>query len=47
MVAKREEGRGGKDWEFGISRCKLLFIGWITNKVLLYNTDDCIQYDKT
>ena len=22
-------GRGGKDWEFGISRCKLLYIEWI------------------
>ena len=20
-------GRGGKDWEFGISRCKLLYVG--------------------
>ena len=23
------EGGGGKNWEFGISRCKLLSIGWI------------------
>ena len=37
-------GRGGKDWEFGISRCKLLYIGWINNKVLLYSTDNYIQY---
>ena len=22
------------DWEFGIGRCKLLYIGWINNKVL-------------
>ena len=22
-------GWGGKDWEFGISKCKLLHIGWI------------------
>ena len=21
---------GGMDWEFGISKCKLLYIGWIT-----------------
>ena len=34
----------GKDWEFGMSRCKLLFIGWINNKVLLYNTGNYIQY---
>ena len=33
MVAKGNKGRGGKDWEFGTSRCKLLYIGWI-NKVL-------------
>ena len=26
---------GGKDWEFGISRCKLVYTGWINNKVLL------------
>ena len=26
---------GGKDWEFGISRCKLLCTEWINNKVLL------------
>ena len=29
------EGWGGKDWEFRISRCKLLYIGWINNKVIL------------
>ena len=23
------------DWEFGVSRCKLLYIEWINNKVLL------------
>ena len=26
VVAKGEEGRGGTFWEFGISRCKLLYI---------------------
>ena len=26
---------GWKDWEFGISRCKLLYVGWINNKDLL------------
>ena len=35
-------GEGGKDWEFGVSRCKLLYIGWINNKVLLYSTGDYI-----
>ena len=37
-------GGGGKDWEFGISRCKLLYIEWIKNKVLLYSTGNHIQY---
>ena len=32
------------DWEFGISRCKLLYIEWINNKVLLYSTGNYIQY---
>ena len=32
------------DWEFGISRCKLLYIEWINNKVLLYSTGYYIQY---
>ena len=35
--------RGGMNWEFGVSRCKLLYIEWI-NKVLLYNTGNYIQY---
>ena len=26
VVAKGEVGWGGKDWEFGISRCKLVYI---------------------
>ena len=37
-------GRGGRDWEFGISRCKLLYTEWIENKVLLYRTGTYIQY---
>ena len=37
-------GWGGMDWEYGISRCKLLYIAWINNKVLLYSTGNYIQY---
>ena len=37
-------GRGGKDWKFGISRCKLVYIRWINNKVLLYSTGNYILY---
>ena len=33
-----------KDWEFGRSRCKLLYTGWINNKVLLSITGNYIQY---
>ena len=40
LVAKG--GGGRKDWEFGISRYKLLHIGWINNKVLLYSTENYI-----
>ena len=32
------------DWEFGIIRYKLLYIEWINNKVLLYNTGSYIPY---
>ena len=39
-----EGGGGGMEWEFRISRCKLLYIEWINNKVLLYSTGNCIQY---
>ena len=41
-----QEERGGreKDWEFGISRCKLLYIAWINNKILLYSSGNYIQY---
>ena len=45
----------GKDWESGVSRCKLyyiyiiyyikiLYIGWMNNKGLLYSTGNYIQY---
>ena len=33
---QRGGGWGGEDWEFEISRCKLLYTGWLHNKVLLY-----------
>ena len=44
VVAKGEGVGGGMDWEFGISRCKLLYIEWINNKVLLCSTGNYIQY---
>ena len=33
----RQEG-SGVDWEFGVSKCKLLRSEWISNEVLLYST---------
>ena len=44
MIAKEEGDGGGMDWECGISRCKLLYIEWIKNKILLYSTGSYIQY---
>ena len=34
---------GGLGWEVGVSRCKLLYIERINNKVLLYSTEDYIK----
>ena len=31
------------DWEFGVSRCKLLHLEWISNEILLYSTGNYIQ----
>ena len=39
-----EGGGGGMEWEFGVSGSKLLYIGWINNKDLLYSTGNYIQY---
>ena len=44
VVAKGKGDGGGLDWEFGISRCKLLCIEWINNQILLYSTENYIQY---
>ena len=43
VVAKWEEGGRGRDWEFGVGRCKLLHLEWISNEFLLYSTGDSIQ----
>ena len=37
-------GEWGIDWEFGVSRYKLLHTEWINNKVLLYSTGNYTQY---
>ena len=42
VAAKAERGGSGMDWEFGVSRCKLLDLEWISNEILLYSTGNCI-----
>ena len=36
------EKGSGMDWEFGISKCKLLNLEWMGNEVLLYSTGNYI-----
>ena len=43
VVAKGERGVSGRDWEFGVNRCKLLHLEWISNKILLHSTEKYIQ----
>ena len=44
MLAKGKRGRREMNWEFGISRCKLLHIEWINNTVLLQSPGSYSQY---
>ena len=44
MVAKGKSGSRGVDWESGISRCRLLYIEWINDKVLPDNTGNYTHY---
>ena len=37
-------GGGGKDWEFGMSRFRVLHIKWINHKILPYSTGNSIHY---
>ena len=43
IVVAKGEG-GGMDWEFGVNRCKLLYIEWVNNKVLLSSKGKSIQH---
>ena len=43
MVAKVDSGMGVKGCEFGVSRYKLLSIGWINSKVLLHSTGNILN----
>ena len=43
-VARGEGEESGRDWQFRVSRCKLLHLEWINIlKVLLYSTGNYIQ----
>ena len=44
MVIQRKGGGGEIAWEFGTSRCKLLYMEQINRGVLLYSTGNYIQY---
>ena len=45
MHGRPKERRWGEiDWEFGTSRCKLLYMEQINSEVLLYSTENYIQY---
>ena len=44
VVAKGEgDRRRGMNWEFEVDICKLLLLGWMNSKVLLYSTGNYIQ----
>ena len=44
LVVAEGRGSGGEERELGVSRHKLLYTERMNNKVLLYNTEDYIQY---
>ena len=35
VVVKGKGAAEGMEWEAGVSRCQLLYIGWVNNKVLV------------
>ena len=43
-LPKQRGCEGGMEWKFGTSRCKLLYRGWLSNKVLLCSTGKYTQY---
>ena len=44
LVVAKGEGVGERmEWEAGVSRCKLLYMEWINNKLLQYSTGNYIQ----
>ena len=43
VVAKGVGTDVGTKYEFGVSRCKLLYMKWVNNKVLLESTENYIE----
>ena len=39
QTAKGEKGKSGMAWEFGVNRCKLLHLEWMSSEVLLHSTE--------
>ena len=35
-------GESGRDWELEVNRCKLLFLEWIYNEILLCSTENYV-----
>ena len=43
VIAKGDRGGSGMDGEFGVGRCELLYLEWLSSEVLLYSTGTYIQ----
>ena len=41
VVAKGGGGGNAMDWEFGVRRCKLLHLEWISSEILVYKLVTC------
>ena len=42
LVVAKEEGVGGRmEWEVGVSRCKLLYIKWISKGPTIWHRERC------
>ena len=41
-IAKGGGKGSGMDWEFGVNRCKLLHLEWISNEFLHYSIENCV-----
>ena len=39
---QRGGGENGMDWEFGVNRCQVLPLEWISNEILLYSTGNYV-----